>query len=245
MIHRIKRLMLIHWLHVGLVALAVAFFIFITPFATIYNWFSVQHVVELVQAAQNNRGVLIVFYLIFCLATLFLPITIFPIAGGVLLPFWISLPLNILAATAGSWLAFIIARKIGRARVEHFIKGKLKEFDDMTAQEGLKTVLFIRWTGIPPFLFANYALGLSGIKVSDYLLGTVFGIMPWMAIVTLASSTLWNAVLEGGRKGLAAALAKTLLPMMGLSILILGVTGFYYWRKSRLEKQKALPRKPE
>ena len=161
-----------------------------------------------------------------------LPITLFPIVGGVLLPFWLALPLNLVAATVGSLLAFFVGRFFRHA-IEPFLKGKLKSWDRVAASQGFVTVFLLRFIGMPPFLVANYALGLSAVGVRDFVVGTFFGILPWMALVTFAASSLWRAILVGGREGLMTALFEAVAPLTLLSVMTLAVLVVGAWLKKR------------
>ena len=192
-------------------------------------------VIAVVEAARASRWTFLAFYLAFALGVLALPITMFPIVGGVLFPYWVALPMNVAAATFGSWIAFLLARFAGRETVERWLKGRFKSFDSAATKKGLRTVFLLRWVGVPPFLVANYALGLSGIRSRDFLIGTAVGILPWMAIVTMVADSLWSAVLTGGEEGLMKAMFVTLGPLMALSVMILisvGVTLLVRRRRS-------------
>jgi uncharacterized membrane protein YdjX (TVP38/TMEM64 family) len=163
-----------------------------------------------------------------------LPITMFPIIGGVLFPFWIALPLNLGAATLGAWISFRVGRAFGRASLEPFMRGNLKALDRLTASQGVKTVFLVRLIGVPPFIVTNYGLGLSGVRNRDFAVGTAAGMLPWMAMVTYMSTSLWEAVQVGGEKGLMSALFKAMLPLTTVSTLVLiGVVVNWYVKQRR------------
>lgn len=205
----------------------------------IKDYATFESIVASVEKARSSPWSAAVFYGFFILAVLCLPITLFPIIGGVLFGFRVAFPLNLLACTAGAWLSFLIARFFGRDAVETLLKGKLRLMDRMAAVEGLRTVLILRLLGIPPFIVANYALGLSAIRPRHYLIGTLLGISPWMALITFASHALWEAVLVGGEKGFSVALFKIMGPMMLLSIGAVFTTGILYFVKKRKETAAA------
>jgi uncharacterized membrane protein YdjX (TVP38/TMEM64 family) len=236
MVERIKKIKPSTWIKLIIGGLIFAVMVIAFPFAHFSQLLTVNRVIEAVKSMQMNWWTVFSFYVLFVFGVMALPITFFPIVGGVLLNFWIALPLNILAATIGAANAFFLTRYFGREGVRYFMRGKVKLVDRMARQEGLKAVFFIRWIGIPPFLVANYLLGLSGVKLKDYLLGTALGIFPWMAIVTYSARILWQALLVGGEKGFKNALWATMGPLTILSGLILVVVGVscYFKKRSRL-----------
>jgi uncharacterized membrane protein YdjX (TVP38/TMEM64 family) len=200
---------------------------------------SYQNLIHLVEEARVNRLITLLFYAGFVFGVMALPITIFPIVGGVLLPFWLAVPLNILAATLGAFLSFCVSRYFGRGAVENFLKGKFKAFDHKAIANGFKTVLILRLIGIPPFIVTNYALGLSPIRVRDFIFATILGIFPWMTLVTVLASHLWEAILVGGEKGFMHALMTQMRPLFGLTLLILVVFAINYFLKKKNKLQPA------
>ncbi len=233
MVEKLKSISKSTWIKLG-VAIAILLAVcFSLSFAKLSHLVTVPHVIQWVKDTQANGWTMLIFYVIFSVAVLALPITLFPIIGGVLFGFWTALPLNILAATMGSWFAFMIARFFGRDAIQYFLKGKLKFADEAVSQQGLKAVFILRWVGIPPFVIANYLFGISSVKVKDYLLGTLGGVFPWMAIVTYSAHTFWQAVLEGGEKGLRKALWGTMGPLVILSLFILITVGLSIYFKKR------------
>ncbi|MCG3204191.1 MAG: hypothetical protein KCHDKBKB_00898 [Elusimicrobia bacterium] len=186
-----------------------------------------------VELAQASFWFSLAFYVIFVVGVMGLPITLFPIIGGVLFPFWVALPMNIFAATTGAWLSFMVTRKWGERSVGTFFRKEFKAWEKFSKMEGFKTILLLRLIGVPPFIVSNYALGFSGVRQTDFITGTMIGILPWMGIVTYLAHSLWEAALVGGQKGLTKALAHALGPLILVSFSILGVMVFNYMLKRR------------
>lgn len=211
----------------ALVLLAAALLVIISylfRFSFFFELVSLEHIMAWVEMARQNRMISFLFFCFFAVGVMALPITLFPIVGGVLLPFWLALPVNMLAATIGALLSFLVGR-FGRRTVEPFVRGRLKSWDRIAASQGFTTVFLLRFIGIPPFIIANYALGLSGVRVRDYLMGTFFGILPWMTLVTYGATSLWRAVTIGGEEGLMTALFEAVAPLTILSVLTLAALG--------------------
>ena len=161
------------------------------------------------------------YFIVFAGAVMVFPITFFAVLGGILFPFVVALPFNLLATTVGSLFPFLLARVFGRKAAQNLCQTRVKSLGRLVNAGGLKTVLLVRWLGVPPFLMANYAFGLSAVRLRDYFWGTAMGIFPWMILLTYASHTLWHAAEVGGQRGFVAALGVTLGPLMIMSSLIL------------------------
>jgi uncharacterized membrane protein YdjX (TVP38/TMEM64 family) len=182
--------------------------------------FSTNRLIEFVNAARAHRLASIGFYFLFVIGVMALPITLFPIIGGVLFPFGLALPLNVAAATLGAFLSFCVTRYFGSRYIEPILRKRIKTWDKIADARGFQTVLLLRLVGIPPFIVSNYALGLSRVNVPDFLLATAIGILPWMGIVTFLANSLWQAVLVGGEAGLRTALWHALSPLFFVSCVI-------------------------
>lgn len=198
-------------LTVGLIASLT----FVSPSLVIY-W---------VRLAQSSSFLTALFYLGFVLAALIVPISLFPIIGGVLFPFAAAVPLNLFAMTLGAYLSFLISRQFGRKTVQRFFGQRLKSWDQTIETKGFQTVFLVRWLGLPPYTFANYAFGLSRVRRRDYLLGTLAGVFPWTVAVTYMANSAWSAFLRSGQAGLKNVMFNLWWPMALFSVFVLVTYG--------------------
>lgn len=97
---------------------------------------------------------------------------IFGLAGGSIVV--------MVGATIAASLSFFLARTILRHRIETITarNPKFLAVDRAIAREGAKIVALVRLAAVFPFLFMNYAFGLTGIRYSRYILATIAGILP-------------------------------------------------------------------
>lgn len=204
------------------VLLALAGLYFFTP---IRDAFTLESVVRLVERIKNNPWVPVLFTATYIASCVLWPLTIFPVAGGVLFGFWKGFLLNTLAANVGAWITFFIARQFGREVVGKFMKGSLKTFDERATRHGLWAVFAFRMLGFPPFLVTNYGAGLSGVRVRDYVLGTFLGMLMWTAVFTYFADTLWEALTTAGAQGFQEAAGRFFWPVVGGLALLAGVVG--------------------
>jgi len=99
----------------------------------------------------------------------FLPGALFALAGGALFgPVWGSL-LNLVGATIGASLAFLVARYLAGEWVAARTGGRLKRLIEGVEAEGWRFVAFVRLVPLFPFNLTNYALGLTRIHFITYV----------------------------------------------------------------------------
>jgi len=76
------------------------------------------------------------------------------------------------AASVGATLAFLVSRYVARGWVEQKLEGheRFNEIDRAIGEQGLKIAVLLRLSPVFPFNALNYALGLSRIRLSDYVI---------------------------------------------------------------------------
>lgn len=121
----------------------------------------------------------LVFIAIYALgAVLFAPGSVLTLAGGALFgPVWGTL-YNLVGATIGATLAFLVARYLAQDWVSRKAGGKLKQLLDGVDAEGWKFVAFTRLVPVFPFNLLNYALGLTRIRLAHYVAATFVFMLP-------------------------------------------------------------------
>jgi uncharacterized membrane protein YdjX (TVP38/TMEM64 family) len=157
------------------------------------------------------------FIALFALATvLFLPGALFGLAGGALFgPVWGSV-WNLAGATLGATLAFFTARYVASDWVARRSGGRLKGLIEGVEAEGWRFVAFVRLVPVFPFNLLNYALGLTRIHLSHYVLASLVAMIPG----TVAYTWLGHA----GRE--VAAGSETAVHNVLLALGLLAVVAF-------------------
>jgi len=154
------------------------------------------------------------FVMAYALATLlFVPGSLMTLLGGLLFgPVWGSL-LNLAGATLGATLAFLAARYLAAGWVERKASGRLARLKAGVESEGWRFVAFVRLVPLFPFNLLNYALGLTRIRLSDYILTSALCMLPGAVAYT------WLGYLGGEAASGAEDLVQKL--MMGIGLLAL------------------------
>ena len=157
----------------------------------------------------------IVHVLLFAVGTVvFLPGSLFALAGGALFgPVWGAI-LNLIGATLGASLAFLIARYLAGDWVTRKSGGQLKRLVDGVEKEGWRFVAFVRLVPLFPFNLTNYALGLTRIGFLPYVITSFI----CMALGAIAFSWLGHAG-QGALSGDASAIRYGLYALGLLAVI--------------------------
>ncbi len=129
----------------------------------------------------RDLGILgpVVFALLYIAATVaFLPGLIFSLLGGALFgPVWGSL-INLVAATLGASLAFVVARYLVQDWAAEKAGGRLRRMITGVESEGWRFIALVRLVPLFPFNLTNYALGLTRIPLGTYMLTSFICMAP-------------------------------------------------------------------
>lgn len=153
-----------------------------------------------------------------CATILFLPGALFGLAGGLLFGPVLGTVLNLVGATLGAAAAFIIARYIAGEWVRSKAGPRLSRLIAGVEAEGWRFVALVRLVPLFPFSLSNYALGLTRIPLSHYLLATAVCMLPGTAAYTWLGHAGRQAIggdsaaIGYGLAGLALLAAAALLP---------------------------------
>jgi len=122
----------------------------------------------------------IAFIVIYVIATIaFIPGSALTLGAGVVFGVvWGSLYVFV-GATLGAIAAFLIGRYLARDWIGKKIEGnqKFAAIDRAVAKSGFKIVLLTRLSPLFPFNLLNYAFGITGVSLKDYVLASL-GMIP-------------------------------------------------------------------
>jgi len=117
-------------------------------------------------------------------AVFFLPGLVFTLAGGALFGPVYGTLYNLTGATLGATLAFLTARYLARDWVARRAGRRLQQLVAGVEREGWRFVAFVRLVPLFPYNLLNYALGLTRIRLSHYIVTSFIFMAPAGAAYT-------------------------------------------------------------
>lgn len=160
----------------------------------------------------------IAFIALYIVATVaFLPGSILTLGAGVVFGVvWGSIYVFI-GATLGATAAFLVGRYLVRGWVAEKIADhhKFAAIDRAVGKEGLKIVLLTRLSPIFPFNLLNYAFGITGVSLPDYMIGSV-GMIPGTIMYVYIGSLAGNLAMIGTESQPTNPTAQWIIRILGL-----------------------------
>ena len=158
------------------VAIAIAASPALAEASPVTRGFNLQEMLRQALAWINGLGRVgaIAYIALYIIATVaFLPGSLVTLGGGAIFGvFWGSLYV-FMGASLGATAAFLVGRYFARDWVYKKIAGneKFRKIDEAVGKEGFKIVCLTRLSPVFPFNLLNYAFGVTGVSLKDYLLG--------------------------------------------------------------------------
>lgn len=112
------------------------------------------------------------------LVVVLVPGSVLTITAGLLFGGALGTLVTLVGATTGASIAFVVARTGGRPAVERLGSGAVARVDRWLGDRGLAAVITLRLVPLVPFSAANYAAGITAIRLRDFVAGTAVGIVP-------------------------------------------------------------------
>ena len=137
------------------------------------------------------------------------------------------------ASVIGSTLAFLIARYFARDWVTRRLKKypQAAAIDRAIEKNGFKAVVLLRLQPVLPFNILNYALGLTSIRLRDYMLASWIGMFPATVLYVYLGSIM-NDISDLLRGRPNSGMAGRLLLWGGLAAIVVLV-----WWLGRIAKK--------
>lgn len=195
------------WLLLAVVVVGIAL-------AIIYrDHFDAQALSQWMDKAGSAAPLLFIF--IYAIATvLFLPGSVLTLTGGALFGPVFGTLYNLTGATLGAGLAFLVARYLASGWVATKTGGRLAQLKEGVEEEGWRFVAFVRLVPLFPFNLLNYALGLTKLRFSHYLLASYIFMLPGALAYTYLGYAGREAIAGGEALMQKGLLALGLLAMV-------------------------------
>jgi uncharacterized membrane protein YdjX (TVP38/TMEM64 family) len=230
-----RRAALKRWLPLGVLAVAVA----AAWLSGAYRYVSF-HALEahrewvLSQVAALGFWAPVAFILLYAaVAALSIPgATIMTLTGGFLFGTVLGSLYNVLGATIGATLVFLVARSAFGEVLQQRAGPFLKKVEAGFREDAVSYLLVLRLVPLFPFWLVNLVPALFGMSLGVYVACTFVGILPGAVVYTSVGSGLGEFLDRGEKPDLHLVYQPhILLPLIGLGLLALVPVVYKHWKK--------------
>ncbi|KTG16762.1 MULTISPECIES: VTT domain-containing protein [unclassified Guyparkeria] len=140
-----------------------------------------------------------------------LPATPLVVVAGLMYGAWTGFGLAYGALNLAALLGFFIGHFLGGEALRRLAGKRLDELSRRLARRGILTVFSLRLIPLAPFTVVNLVAGATRIRFRDFLIGSLAGLAPGTAALTIFSDQLLRAVLEPSPTTIGVLAALTVL----------------------------------
>jgi uncharacterized membrane protein YdjX (TVP38/TMEM64 family) len=152
----------------------------------------------------------------------FVPGSVLTLAAGAIFGLVEGTLVVLCGATLGATAAFAVARYAARAVVARRIEGdrRFAAIDRAIEREGRRIVFLLRLSPIFPFNLLNYALGLTRVRLVDYVLASV-GMLPGTLVYVYSGKLAGELAMLAGSAGVQRGAGYYAVVAMGFAATVL------------------------
>ncbi len=150
-----------------------------------------------------------------------LPIaTVLTLASGFLFGTALGAVVVVIAATIGATIIFTLARYFFHDWFFKKFGAYSSRLENHLGEHAFSYILFLRIVPLFPFFLVNIALAFTRIRIRDYVLATLIGIIPGTVVYVLAGERL--SVITDGSPVLSSENIAVLVLLSGIALLPVG-----------------------
>ena len=151
--------------------------------------------------------------------------------GGLLFGTLAGGGMAVVGATVGAIFLFLIARSAFAGSMANRGGAALGKLRDELRRDGFSYLLAVRLVPVVPFWLANLAAALCGMRLAQFALATLIGILPTTFITASIGSGIGDVLSRGGTPSFGLLLTWPVLgPLLALAVLSLLPVAWRKWR---------------
>ncbi len=133
-------------------------------------------------------------FIVVFLVSIMGPITPICILAGFYFGFYEGLIILIIGETLGAVIVFLYGRYLFKEYFLRLLGERFSKFKEGFNKNAISYLMFVRVVGGTPFGVQNLLPAILDMKLRDYFIATIFGVIPWAYILVSLGNGLSNIV---------------------------------------------------
>lgn len=182
-----------------------------TPFGESMD---ISTLLESLSQYRNNPITPVAVALLYVVASFIMfPVTLLIVGTGVAFGAYYGFAFALLGAEAAALATYAAGHLLGHGTLRRFSHKGVARVSQRLAQQGILAMVTLRIVPVAPFTIINLVAGASHIRMRDFAIGTVIGMLPGTLALTLFSDQVVSAINapENQRIAMLLALAAALV----------------------------------
>jgi len=182
-----------------------------TPLA---DWLTPERLATALEWFQQPLTKFLAVLVVMVIASLLMvPLTLLVIASAVLLGPWVGFGCSMAGALLSAWLGFLFGHLLGGKAVRSLNSSQIHRLSKGLSNRGVMAIAVLRMLPVAPYTVVNLAAGASHLQAGKFMLGSLIGLTPGVAALTVFSGSLFQAVMNPSPEsiGILAAVAVVIV----------------------------------
>lgn len=164
------------------------------------------------------------------------PVTVMIVATGLTFGAFYGFAYALLGAELSAIVTYMIGQYLGHDMVRNLSQRWVGRISRRLAQQGLFAVITLRIIPVAPFSVINLVAGASHIRLRDFALGTLLGMIPGTLALTVFSDQVMSAIE-------APDVIQFFVLLVLASAIMIGLWALSRWLLRRQKKHQSKPRR--
>ncbi len=177
----------------------------------------------LAQIAASPIAPVLVFLVFIVAGLIGFPVTLLIAGTAVSFGAWLGFIYATIGAVLSAAVTYMIGRRLGSRPLRRVMGPRLNRIRDRFDRTGVIAIAAIRLVPIAPFTVVNLVAGAVRVSITDYLVGTLLGLLPGIIIMSLLGDHLGRIIREPTLSDsliLATLVAVWIAISLGLQLLL-------------------------
>ena len=209
---RIKALLIVAILLLGIVGVAFAW-----TFTGLAEVVTAERIRSLLAVARGDPWAPVLVLVAYLVAgVVAFPVNVLILATAAVFGPWLGFAYSTLGVFTSAFLIYFVGAHLGKASVARLAGPKLQRILDAVRERGILVVVAFRIVPVAPGTVVNLALGASGIRFTDFAIGSVVGMLPGLLLVSIIGDRIVDLIMEptAGQVGIVVLCATTYLALV-------------------------------
>lgn len=150
---------------------------------------------------------------------LMVPVTLMIAATGVVFGVIPGAPYALCGSLLGALAGYGLGKYLGKDAVTQLAGPRVSRLSQRIAKRGILAIMIVRLLPLAPFGVVNLIAGISPIRLRDYAIGTVLGLLPGVLLTTTFAHHLLLAIRQPSQRVLGILIIVILL-LAGFAVLV-------------------------
>jgi phospholipase D1/2 len=186
-----------------------------TPLA---QWANAERITAWMESLQESRWAPVIVVGVFIAGGLIVfPLTLLIAATATVFDPLTAVIVSLTGSLANAVTLYMLGRLVMRDTVLHAFSEPVAKLQRALSRTGIVAVAVVRMVPIAPFTLVNLAAGAIGVRLRDYVIGTLLGVLPGTLALTAFGRQL-REIIEQPTLGNVGLLVVVIAAWIGLSI---------------------------